>query len=381
MSVRQPPASSLTNLSRLVLPALAAILAIFAGRDLASLDKELAVVFGLKQTVEAATIWYLVPSAVAMSLLAFEAALRVKSKYLLFVFLQLSALGILLAWLTAQITGTASLVASLIAGTVSFALGLMARSFKQAEERQTSRYFELAMKNAELNETRLLLLKQDEADRRVLASDLHDQVLNEIKLIKSKVLALPDSQPIHKDNLGSIEQSLDTAGKHIREVMESLFPSVLENLGLCSALDQLTRDTCHKNGIQGRFLKAIEDRQLQSLTKTEELLLFRLTQEALNNAAKHAKAKTIRVNLEGNDERLTLSIIDDGVGFSLKERGESRGLRYMRLRADLIGATITWSDNLSKVQDVASKGTVVKIEVNGALNSAEALAGKDHEQN
>ena len=151
--------------------------------------------------------------------------------------------------------------------------------------------------------------------------------------------------------------------------------------GLCSALDQLTRDTCHKNGIQGRFLKAIEDRQLQSLTKTEELLLFRLTQEALNNAAKHAKAKTIRVNLEGNDERLTLSIIDDGVGFSLKERGESRGLRYMRLRADLIGATITWSDNLSKVQDVASKGTVVKIEVNGALNSAEALAGKDHEQN
>ncbi|MBA4073724.1 MAG: hypothetical protein C0508_01700 [Cyanobacteria bacterium PR.023] len=381
MSVRQPPASSLTNLSRLVLPALAAIIAILAGRELASLDRELAFVFALKQTAELATIWYLVPSAVAMSLLAFEASLRVKSKYLLFVFLQLSALGILFAWLTAQVTGTASLVASLLASTISFALGLMARSFKQAEERQTSRYFELAMKNAELNETRLLLLKQDEADRRMLASDLHDQVLNEIKLIKSKVLALPDSQPVKKDNLASIEQSLDTAGKHIREVMESLFPSVLENLGLCSALDQLTRDTCHKNGIQGRFLKTIEDRHLEGLTKTEELLLFRLAQEALNNAAKHAQAKTIRVNLEGNDERLTLSIIDDGVGFSLKDRGESRGLRYMRLRADLIGATITWSDNLSKVQDASSKGTVVKIEVNGALNSAEALAGNDHEQN
>jgi hypothetical protein len=40
----------------------------------------------------------------------------------------------------------------------------------------------------------------------------------------------------------------------------------------------------------------------------------------------------------------------------------------MRLRADLIGATITWSDNLSKVQDPSSKGTVVKIEINGALN-------------
>jgi signal transduction histidine kinase len=52
-----------------------------------------------------------------------------------------------------------------------------------------------------------------------------------------------------------------------------------------------------------------------------------------------------------------LCIIDDGNGFSVRERGESRGLRYMRLRADLIGATISWSDN---IKDDQPMGTVVE---------------------
>lgn len=354
MNDSQPPEALLTNRLRLVLPTLAAAIALLASFTFSSFDKKISTLFAFSVIDNKISYWWLVLPIVATSFFAFEAAVRVKAKFLIIVFLQLSAFVILLAWLTAQITGSASLLASLVASTLSFALGLLARVFKTAEEKQTSRYFELAIKNAELNQTRLLLLKQDEADRRILASDLHDQVLNEIKQIKSKVIAMSDGQTIDRDKIVSIEQSLDTAGKQIRDVMESLFPSVLENLGLCPALDQLTRDSCHKSGLQGRFLKAIDDKQLERLTKTEELLLFRLTQEALSNIAKHAQAKTVRVNLEGQDGKLTLSIIDDGKGFSEKERGESRGLRYMRLRADLIGATISWSDK---------QGTVVKIEL------------------
>ncbi|MFA7338722.1 MAG: ATP-binding protein [Candidatus Obscuribacterales bacterium] len=354
MNAKQPPPALLTNLLRLVLPALAATVAVLASYTFSSFDQNISNLFAFNTTASKVNCFLLALPVVAICFLAFEAAVRVNSNFLAIVFLQLSALGILLAWLMAQVTGSASLLASLLASTLSFCLGLMARVFKTAEERQTSRYYELAIKNAELSQTRLALLKQDEADRRILASDLHDQVLNEIKQIKSKVIALSDGQPIEKDSIASIEKSLDTAGKHIRDVMESLFPSVLENLGLCPALDQLTRDCCHKSGLQGRFLRAIDDKQLESLTKTEELLLFRLTQEALNNIVKHAQAKTVRVNLEGKDGKLTLSIIDDGKGFSEKERGESRGLRYMRLRADLIGATISWSGN---------QGTIVKIEL------------------
>lgn len=359
MNAKQPAPARQTNLLRLVLPALAAAIAVSSSNAFFRFDQGLSTFFAFRTTGNSANHWLVLP-AVAISFLSFEAAIRVKSKFLIVVFLQLSALGILLAWLSAQLAGSASVLASLIASTLSFALGLMAREVKTAEEQQTSRYFELAIKNAELDQTRLALLKQDEADRRILASDLHDQVLNEIKQIKSKVIALTGSPAIEKDSIDSIEQSLDTAGRHIRDVMESLFPSVLENLGLCSALDQLTRDCCHKAGLQGRFLKTIDDKHLQNLTKTEELILFRLTQEAINNIVKHAQAKTVRVNLEGQEGRLVLCVIDDGSGFSVKERGESRGLRYMRLRADLIGATISWSDNLKEDQPT---GTVVKIDL------------------
>lgn len=358
MNVMQAQPARQNSLLRLVLPALAAAIAVLASYTFSSFDHIISTFFAFKADGNNACPWLVLPT-VAISFLSFEAAVRVKSRFLIIVFLQVSALGILLVWLTAQLAGYASVLASLLASTISFALGLLARELKSAAEKQTSRYFELVIKNAELDQTRLALLKQDEADRRILASDLHDQVLNEIKQIKSKVVALSDSPKIEKDSIASIEQSLDTAGRHIRDVMESLFPSVLENLGLCSALDQLTRDCCHKAGLQGRFLKTIDDKYLQNLTKTEELILFRLTQEALNNIVKHAQAKTVRVNLDEQEGTLVLCIIDDGNGFSVKERGESRGLRYMRLRADLIGATISWRDNTKEEQP---KGTVVRID-------------------
>jgi signal transduction histidine kinase len=255
MNAKQPQPARQTNLLRLVLPALAAAIAVLASSTFSSFDHIISTFFALKVNGNNNVHWLVLPT-VAISFLSFEAAVRVKSRFLIFVFLQVSALGVLLAWLTAQLAGCASVLASLLASTVSFALGLTARELKSAAEKQTSRYFELVIKNAELDQTRLALLKQDEADRRILASDLHDQVLNEIKQIKSKVIALSDTPTIEKDSIASIEQSLDTAGRHIRDVMESLFPSVLENLGLCSALDQLTRDCCHKSGLQGRFLKS-----------------------------------------------------------------------------------------------------------------------------
>ncbi len=346
---------SLTDLLRLIFPALAAIVAVLAASQFVSFDQKMFETIGLRpQVAGKLDAWRVIPAVVLTAFLASEAALRVRSNYLPIVFVQVYAIATFLAWLTWQWTGRFSLLSAIIATALSFALGLLARSFKNAEEKQTSRYFELAIKNDELNQTRLALLKQDEADRRILASDLHDQVLNEIKTIKSQLSqCLPNDGNLH---LQVVEKSLDTTVSHIREVMESLFPSVLENLGLCAALDQLTRDMVHKAGLQGRFIKGIDETMLESLNKTEQLLLFRLTQEALNNVIKHSQAKTVRISLESIDDRIRLSITDDGIGFQVKERGDSRGLRYMRLRADLVGALISWKNN-------SPNGTTVTIDL------------------
>jgi signal transduction histidine kinase len=290
---------------------------------------------------------------VLISFLSCEAAARVNTKFLPLVFVQVSAIAILLVVSSRAFIPSYPLLAAVLASSLSFALGLLTRQFKAAEVRETSRYFELTIKNDELLKTRLALLKQDEADRRILASDLHDQVLNEIKMIKSRMQKLDVER---SEDLVAVERSLDLAAGHIRDVMESLFPSVLENLGLCPALDQLTRDTVQRAGIQGRFVRQIDDQLLERLGKVESLLLYRLVQESLNNVVKHAEAKTVRVMLEGQDNVLTVRVVDDGKGFSAapgKDNSSSRGLRYMTLRADLIGADLSWEEQ--------TRGTTVKI--------------------
>jgi len=202
---------SLSDLLRAILPILAALIALLSSGYLILFDHKLFELIGFSRQAEFKTaIWQLIPTAVLVAYLSGEAALRVNKKYLPVVFFQTGAVAVFLSWLTWQWCGSFSLSTALIASYLSFALGLLTRSLKKTEEKQTSRYFELAIKNNELNQTRLALLKQDEADRRILASDLHDQVLNEIKSIKSQLQLFARANTEFGTKLKTLEQSLDT---------------------------------------------------------------------------------------------------------------------------------------------------------------------------
>lgn len=359
MSDRRADERSLTMTLRIIFPCLAALVGALSVPLFAKVNSQLFLA-PLVDYSDAAnltsTTLMMIPLMVLVSVLSCEAAARVTTKFLPVVFVQTTAIASFVVVMSKGAMPSFPVISIFIASTLSFALGLLSRSFKSAERQQTSRYFELKIKNDELLKTRLALLKQDEADRRILASDLHDQVLNEIKLIKSKMQKL---DPASVEDIAAVEKSLDVAAGHIRDVMESLFPSVLENLGLSAALDQLTRDTVQKAKIQGRFVKQISDDLLARLGKVESLLIYRLVQESLNNVVKHAEAKTVRVHLEGEGEKLTVKIADDGKGIgNVQSRdSSSRGLRYMTLRADLIGANLSWEDQTE------GTGTVVKIEM------------------
>jgi two-component system sensor histidine kinase DegS len=89
--------------------------------------------------------------------------------------------------------------------------------------------------------------------------------------------------------------------------------------------------------------------------------LFRIVQEALNNAEKHAGASRVRVSLHHRAERLELSVRDDGVGFNLDALEADRfGLRGMRERAELIGAHLT-------VKSSPGNGTTVLVSLEGPV--------------
>jgi signal transduction histidine kinase len=100
----------------------------------------------------------------------------------------------------------------------------------------------------------------------------------------------------------------------------------------------------------------------------EQSLLYRLVQEAITNVCKHAEASIVKITMEIRDQVLTIRIIDDGRGINPTElHSDSRGLRFMQQRADLIGAAIAWQRGEN------DRGTVVEIVMN--------LAGRESDKN
>lgn len=235
--------------------------------------------------------------------------------------------------------------------------GLYLRSKITERRKSEAQYYELDLKNRELMQTRLELLKQDEVERRILAADLHDQVLNDLKQVVhrfEKYCKEPDPE-----NEEKIKALTSQVMREIREVMDSLSPSVLEHLGLAAAIEDCLRRGSERSNFRTRFKSRVENEELDCLSMVEKGLLYRLVQESITNICKHANANQVRTTMENDGDELLIRVIDDGKGIDPNMmRGDSRGLKYMRYRADLIGATIAWKPGEN------GKGTVVEIRIN-----------------
>jgi signal transduction histidine kinase len=235
--------------------------------------------------------------------------------------------------------------------------GIILRAREDRRRQVEAHYYELKLKNKELLETRLELLKQDEMERRILAADLHDQVLNDLKQVAQRFDRY-SSEP-DPENAERIKTLTNQVMSEIREVMDSLSPSVLEHLGLGAAIEDCLRRGSERANFRTRFKSRVDSDVLECLSMVEQGLLYRLVQESITNICKHAGASTVRAALEMEEDYLLIKIIDDGKGIDpAKARGDSRGLKYMRYRADLIGATIGWKPGEN------GKGTTVEIRVN-----------------
>jgi signal transduction histidine kinase len=252
--------------------------------------------------------------------------------------------------------------AILLGNIFGWIIGSISRQQGKAE----AQYYELLVRNRELNETKLQLVKQDEVERRTLAADLHDQVLNDLKTIQFKLkdyLVNPD-----QTSGSSIDELLNRAMGEIREVMDSLCPSTLQNLGLPAAMEECLRRGAERSGFMKKFRSDLKVEELAGLSTVEQSLLYRLVQEAITNICKHAAASTVKITMETHNQLLTIRVIDDGHGINPAElRADSRGIRYMQQRADLIGAAIAWQRGEN------DRGTVVEIVMN--------LAGRESDKN
>jgi signal transduction histidine kinase len=249
--------------------------------------------------------------------------------------------------------------------------GYCLRLMELRRRKQEAQYYELLLRNKELQETKLLLVKQDEIERRMLAADLHDQVLNDLKAVRQKLDSYINSQePALADSIKSL---LNQAMDEIREVMDSLCPSALEHLGLVAAMEDCLRRGAERGGFKVRFKNKVAGDEFAALSMVEQSLLYRLVQESVTNICKHADASLVRGTVELEGDQLIVKVADNGRGIDPSRlREDSRGVRYMRQRADLIGATIAWRPG----ED--GKGTTVEIRISltGRENAESSSSGR-----
>ena len=196
----------------------------------------------------------------------------------------------------------------------------------------------------------------EESERRRIARDLHDQLGQQLTALRLTLEMLKAQSVGHAELRVQVETLQELARQLDQDVafrVWELRPTALQEEGLHSALTNYVRSWSKHFGIKAqlRASRATEDR-LSSLVETT---LYRLAQEALNNVAKHARARQVDIVLERTADHWSLIIEDDGIGFDPSRReAEQRGfgLVGMRERAALVGADL-------QIESAPGRGTTV----------------------
>jgi two-component system sensor histidine kinase UhpB len=200
-------------------------------------------------------------------------------------------------------------------------------------------------------ETSGLLLSTQEAERRRIARELHDEVGQGLTAALLQLDAAARAAPAGlAEELAEAREAVRANLEAVREIARRQRPAALEDLGLVAALQALAGELSHRSGpaIQVRSSRRIED-----LAPDLELTVYRIAQEALTNAVRHARSSTVGIDLHADGDRLVVRIADDGAGIAGLE---GAGMRGMRERAVLAGGRFD-------VRPLARGGTEVLVDL------------------
>ncbi|PWJ60613.1 histidine kinase/DNA gyrase B/HSP90-like ATPase [Dyadobacter jejuensis] len=235
------------------------------------------------------------------------------------------------------------------------------RAQKELDEAQEEKY---QLKLAEQRIRAAALIEGQEEERKRFALELHDgigQMLTGLKLHAERLGTIPadEAQRLSRVEklVGLIQETIQTT----RQVSFNLMPSSLHDFGIGSALKVLTQQLTDSSGIPIHYEGEVERIEL---TKQAAIGLYRIAQEALNNAVRHAHATQAWVLLRKEEGKVILSIADNGCGFNTDQVQQAQayglghnGLENMRTRTHLLNGQF-------EIESVAGTGSKLTIIIN-----------------
>jgi len=216
--------------------------------------------------------------------------------------------------------------------------------------------------NLALQDAQRRLLTEREQERKALARELHDQVIQDLLSVNYQLeeIEAEAASAGHAENLAEVRAGIRALVDDVRRICGSLRPPTIDSLGLGAALQSYTRDWSARTGIA---VTLALDPQLGRLPETIELSIFRIIQEGLSNVRKHAQATAVQVGLKPISPRaLMISIADNG-------RGLARGFDLAALAGDghygLLGISerVALLEGRLLVQNQPHGGALLQVEI------------------
>jgi signal transduction histidine kinase len=243
--------------------------------------------------------------------------------------------------------------------TLAVGLALAALSIRyvlrlEAEARR--RYEESIEARRELEQLSARLVAAQEEERRAISRELHDEVGQTLwglvlDIGNATALAPPGSEEL-KQRHASMKQLAERCLQSIRNMALLLRPSMLDDFGLVPALHWQAREVSRRTGME---VSISADEAAVDLDEEQRTCVYRVVQEALHNASRHAEARDVQIVVRRDAGRLLVVIRDDGKGFDAR-RIRGLGLIGMEERVKHLGGSL-------QVESEPGRGTLLKVEL------------------
>jgi signal transduction histidine kinase len=252
-----------------------------------------------------------------------------------------------LAWMM----GITVSLGMVVAAISIFRISRLERDSEQQRKRAERAEIELRRLSHEL-------VRTQEAERRSISRELHDQVGQTLTALRMELANLAEirNSPSGEffERLQEAKQLAEQTLVTVRDMAMGLRPAMLDDLGLAPALEWQGREFSRRCGIP---VDVDVDGSVESLPDAHRTCVFRIVQEALTNCARHAQASRIRVAVHGGAEAISLSVQDDGVGFGRADTtAGGLGLMGIEERARELGGAV-------RIQSQEGKGTTLQAEI------------------